>query len=262
MPKTFLVTGSTDGIGLETSKKLLKQGYHVLLHGRNSKKVKKLVVELSNFGLVDGYTADLSNMSEVRNFSQKIRSKHCELNVLINNAGVLKTNNPITNDGLDIRYAVNTIAPYLLTKQLLPLLSKQGRVINVASAAQKTVNIKALLGKETTLNDLDAYSQSKLAMIMWSHIMSKLTDYKKTVFVSVNPGSLLCTKMVRESFGVEGKDINIGVDILLRLAIQEEALTISGKYFDNDCRQYILPHQDVLNNKKCSQVIEAIETII
>ena len=73
MAKTFLITGSTDGIGLETSKKLLKQGYHVLLHGRNSKKVKKLVAELSNFGLVEGYTTDLSNMSEVRNFSQKIK---------------------------------------------------------------------------------------------------------------------------------------------------------------------------------------------
>lgn len=262
MSKTLLITGATDGIGLETSKKILKQGHRVLLHGRNPEKVSSLVMELSKFGFVEGYIADLSIINEVCNLSTQISEKYSELDVLINNAGILKTRNIITKDGLDIRFAVNTVAPYLLTEQLLPLLSNHGRVINVASAAQASVDIDALLGKVTGLGDMEAYSQSKLAMIMCSQVMTKTIDENKTVFVSVNPGSLLGTKMVKESFGIEGKDINIGADILVRLAVQVEALAVSGKYFDNDRGQFASPHPDALSHNKCSQLIKAIKSIL
>jgi NAD(P)-dependent dehydrogenase (short-subunit alcohol dehydrogenase family) len=262
MSKTVLITGGTDGIGLETAKKILKEGHHVLLHGRNSQKVNKIVSDLSRFGLVEGYIADLSNINSARSLSTEILEKYRKLDVLINNAGVLKTHDVVTKSGLDIRFVVNTIAPYLLTKQLLPILSNHGRVVNVASAAQTTVDIDGLLGKSTGLTDMEAYSQSKLAMIMCSQAMTRSVDEKKTVFVSVNPGSLLGTKMVKESFGIKGKDINIGANILVHLAIQEKDLAISGKYFDNDSGQFTSPHENALNEKKCSQLISAIESIL
>ena len=134
MPKTILVTGATDGIGLETAKILLAAGHHILLHGRNPEKLNKVEEELSVLGRVESYIADLSDMKAVLSMVQAIKEKHQSLNVLINNAGVLRTPNPITNDGLDLRFAVNTIAPYVLTKGLLRLLTNGGRVINLSSA--------------------------------------------------------------------------------------------------------------------------------
>jgi NAD(P)-dependent dehydrogenase (short-subunit alcohol dehydrogenase family) len=262
MSKTLFITGATDGIGLETTKKVIKQGHRVLLHGRNPEKVENLLTQLSKFGVVEGYIADLSNINAVRRLSTQILNRHNKLDVLINNAGVFKTPHIMTKDGLDIRFAVNTVAPYLLTKQLLPLLSNGSRVINVASAAQASVNIDAFLGKLTGLADMEVYSQSKLAMIMCSNMMAKSIDQNKTVFVSVNPGSLLGTKMVKEGFGIMGKDINIGVEILARLALQEEVLAVSGEYFNNDIGKFSSPHPDALDEKKCSQLLKAMKSIL
>ena len=168
----------------------------------------------------------------------------------------------MTTDGLDVRFVVNTLAPYLLTKKLLPLLKGSGRVINVASAAQAPVNFQALIGKITNLTDMEAYSQSKLALIMWSTTMSKIVNPNETIFVSVNPGSLLGTKMVKEAFNIEGKSISIGADILLKLAIHYESNTISGKYFDNDLNQFRIHHPDALDKQKCHDLLKTMNDIL
>lgn len=132
MSKKILITGATDGIGFETAKKLVKQGHRLLLHGRNSKKLQKVEEELSKFGSIESYLADLSDLSAVRSFAKAVKKRHQSLDVLLNNAGVFKTSNPLTPDGLDVRFVVNTIAPYSLTKELLSLMRSSGRVINVS----------------------------------------------------------------------------------------------------------------------------------
>ena len=121
MSKTILITGATDGIGLETARILVEQGHHVLLHGRNQEKLQKVEVELSALGTVESHVADLSDIKAVMSLAKAIAEKHQSLDVLINNAGVLQTPDAMTADGLDVRFAVNTIAPYLLAKELLPL---------------------------------------------------------------------------------------------------------------------------------------------
>lgn len=260
MPKTILITGATDGIGLETAKILAERDYHVLLHGRSSKKLQKVEAELSAVGNVDSYIADLTDMKAVVSLAKAVAHKYQSLDVLINNAGVLQAPNSITDDGLDIRFAVNTIAPYLLTKELLPLLCKNGRVINLSSAAQSTVDIDALSGKKTDLEPMEAYSQSKLAITMWSRSMASFHD--GTTIIAVNPGSLLGSKMVKEGFGIAGKDVSIGAEILARLATEEEFLHHSGQYFDNDQGHFAEPHPDALNDNKCRQILETIESIL
>lgn len=123
MLKTILITGSTDGIGLETAKMLVDQGHHVLLHGRNREKLKIVQEKLTTPGKdinPEIYVADLSVISDVEALAQAIAAKHTRLDILINNAGVYNTPNPITQDGLDVRFVVNAIAPYLLTQRLLP----------------------------------------------------------------------------------------------------------------------------------------------
>ena len=262
MSKTILVTGSTDGIGLETVKKLLEKDHKVLLHGRSSEKLERVESELSELGAVESYIADLSDLRAVGQLVDDITSKHKALDILINNAGVLKSSNAITSDGLDIRFAVNTIAPYLLTKKLLPLFKNGGRVINLSSAAQAPVNLDALKGQQAQIEAMEAYSQSKLAITMWSKALADgLGDTPPTV-IAVNPGSLLGSKMVKDGFGIDGKDISIGADILVRLSTEDQFANASGKYFDNDKGQFATPHPDALDSDKCKEVLGTIEDII
>jgi NAD(P)-dependent dehydrogenase (short-subunit alcohol dehydrogenase family) len=262
MTKTILVTGSTDGIGFETAKMLVQKGHHVLLHGRSPDKLNKVEEELAKIGTVESYVADLSDFKAVRSLAKSISEKNKSLDVLINNAGVLKVPNTITADGLDVRFTVNTIAPYLLTKDLLPLLKDKSRVINLSSAAQAPVDLEALAGSKTGLDDMEAYAQSKLAITMWSRHMAQALEGDTPIIIAVNPASLLGSKMVKEGFGVDGKDLSVGAEILARLALDEEFSDKTGQYFDNDKGNFSNPHPDALNDDKCKKVVDVIENIL
>jgi len=150
----------------------------------------------------------------------------------------------------------------LLTKKLLPLLGTSGRVINLSSAAQSTVNPEALSGRVSLSDDLNAYAQSKLALTMWSRCMALSLKNDGPVVVSVNPGSLLATKMVKDGFGMAGKDIGIGTEILIRASLADEFATASGLYFDNDSQQFASPHPDALNPKKSEEIVSTIEAVL
>ena len=265
MQKTILITGSTDGIGLEAAKALYSQGHHILLHGRNPAKLdaaERTLSELSGDGRVESYVADLSLMANVDAFARTIAETHERLDVVVNNAGIFRTTDTFTDDGLDIRFAVNTFAPYSLTRRLLPLLGTAARVVNLSSAAQSPVDLEALAGRTKIPDQLNAYAQSKLALTMWSRTMADSQKENGLVFVAVNPGSLLATKMVKEGFGMAGKDLHIGSDILIRAALSDEFAEASGLYFDNDQGRFASPHPDALDTQKCREVIRVIEAVL
>ncbi|MCU7845924.1 MAG: SDR family NAD(P)-dependent oxidoreductase [Candidatus Thiodiazotropha sp. (ex Monitilora ramsayi)] len=265
MQKTILVTGSTDGIGLETAKMLVAQGHQVLLHGRNPAKLadaEKTLSAIPGAGRVESYLSDLSRITDVTALAEAVAERHERLDVLINNAGVFNIPDPRTADGLDARFAVNTIAPYLLTQRLLPLIGASGRVINLSSAGQSPVNLEALAGRVRLSDDFTAYAQSKLALIMWSRSMALSLRDDCPVIIAVNPGSMLGTKMVKQAFGVAGGDIRIGAEILIRAALTDEFAAASGQYFDNDSGQFASPHPDALNQQKSEEVVRAIEVIL
>jgi NAD(P)-dependent dehydrogenase (short-subunit alcohol dehydrogenase family) len=263
MKKIVLVTGSTDGIGFETAKMLVREGHQVLLHGRNPEKLadaKKGLAALKGDDDIEAYLADLSRLGDVETLAKAVIEKHKRLDILINNAGVLKTPNPVTGDGLDVRFVVNTLAPYLLTKRLLPLLGKKGRVVNLSSAAQAPVDLDALAGRGE-LADMQAYAQSKLAITAWSRVMARSLPDGPAV-IAVNPGSLLASKMVKEGFGVAGNDIRIGAEILTRAALTDEFASASGQYFDNDKGAFGPPHVDVLDPSKSEEIVHAIDALL
>ena len=272
--KILLITGSTDGLGLETAKRLILQGHTVLIHGRSKKKLAATFEELlalaqsqqqaNNDGqVIESYRADLSKFEEVKAMADKIISKHDRIDVLMNNAGILKTPVTKTDSGMDIRFAVNTIAPYLLTKLLLPLIPiETGRIVNLSSAGQYPVNFKAWSDTHREYADFDAYAESKLAIIMWSNHLAATSLKKGPVITSLNPGSLLGTKMVKEGFGHSGKDVNIGVNIMCEAALGDSFQQASGKYFDNDSGRFARPRADALNPSKCAQLVEEIESIL
>nr|CRH06404.1 Putative oxidoreductase, short chain dehydrogenase/reductase family protein [Candidatus Magnetococcus massalia] len=264
MAKTVLITGSTDGIGLETAKMLYAKGHRVLLHGRSQEKLAKAQREIAQQpgeGQLESYLADLSRMVDVAAMAEQLTQAHSKLDLLINNAGVYNTPKAITPEGLDLRFVVNTIAPYLLTQRLLPLMDAGGRVVNLSSAAQASVELDALAGR-AELADGPAYAQSKLAITMWSHKLAMDLKARGPAIIAVNPASMLGSKMVQQAFGVAGGDIRIGADILVRAALSDEFANASGRYYDNDVGKFAAPHPDALDGAKCRAVIDMIEKLL
>lgn len=256
MPKTILITGSTDGIGLETAGILISMGHSVLLHGRSPaklEKVEKTLSALPHGGRVESCLADLSRLADVESLARAVAQRHAKLDVLINNAGVYRAAELVSQDGLDTRFVVNTIAPYLL--------GASGRVINLSSAAQSTVDQDALAGR-VGLSDGVAYAQSKLALTMWSRGLALSLADDGPAVIAVNPRSMLGSKMVKEAYGVTGGDLRIGAEILTRAALSDEFAAASGRYFDNDSGRSTSPHPDALNPQKCEEIVRVIEAIL
>lgn len=264
MQKTILITGSTDGIGFQTARSLAALGHCVLLHGRSQDRLEASQQAIQS-EFADAHTqtflADLSSMTDVEALAAAVIRQHESLDVLINNAGVFALKNPITDSGLDLRFVVNAIAPWLLTKRLLSHMPATGRVINLSSAAQSPVDLAALTGQHR-LSDGAAYAQSKLAITMWSRELATSLGAEGPEIVAVNPGSFLGSKMVKEAYGREGKDLQIGAQILTRAALDDEFAAASGQYFDNDAGRFTSPHPDALDPTRTAAVVQAIEGLL
>ncbi|MSU89753.1 SDR family NAD(P)-dependent oxidoreductase [Rhodobacteraceae bacterium 2CG4] len=258
MPKTILITGATDGIGLLTAKTLAAKGHAVLLHGRSAEKLESAAHEVG--GRPETFRAELSRLDEVAALADEIRARHDRLDVLINNAGVYRTSQTRTPEGFDTRLVVNTLAPFLLTRRLLPIIPKDGRVVNLSSAAQAPVDVDALRGRHA-LDHMQAYAQSKLAITIWTQEMARAHP-DGPAFIAVNPGSLLATKMVREGFGVAGNDLAIGADILRRAALSDAFAGASGRYFDNDSGGFAQPHPAACDKAQVAAVMDAIRELV
>jgi len=273
--KVILLTGATDGIGYEAAKRLVAAGHHVLLHGRNASKLETIQAELrvlsGNAESADSYQADLSDLSQVEQMAQSILQDHDKIDILLNNAGVFKSSVDTVDVGkglkIDQRLVVNTIAPYLLTKRLLPIV--KGRIVNLSSAAQAPVNIGCLTGgfqggATRALSQSEAYAQSKLGILQWTTALAAdLQEANKhVVAVSVNPASLIGTKMVQEGYGIAGKPLSIGADILETAALSKQFARASGKYFDNDSGAFAPPHPDAASPKRNKEIQEVLDGLL
>ncbi len=262
--KTILITGSTDGIGKLVAMKLAKNGHQVILHGRNSEKLKNTILEIienTKNKNVSGYISDMSNLDSIKEMITEISKKNSSIDVLINNAGVFKSTIKQNKEGLDLRFVVNYFAPYILTYGLLKILknSTSPRIINLSSAAQATVSIEALKGNEPISNN-NAYAQSKLALTMWSFSFAK--DNPTITTLAVNPGSLLNTNMANEAYGQYWSPATKGSDILYDLAILENYKNKTGKYFDNDKGVFSNAHSDASDQEKIDLLIFETKKIL
>ena len=220
-----------------------------------------MLSHIEGAGEVEPVQADLTQLDKVDQLVKAVLSRHKKIDVLINNAGVFKIPGATTVDGLDARFLVNTIAPYLLTQRLLPAMPVDGRVINLSSAAQAPVDLAALNGRRT-LGDSAAYAQSKLALTMWSFHLAQTMTTDGPAIIAVNPASFLASKMVKDAYGMAGNDLGIGADILVRAALSDEFKGASGRYYDNDRKRFSDPHPDALDPAKNDQLVQAIEQLI
>ena len=237
----ILVTGSTDGIGKRTARDLARMGATVLLHGRSQEKGEATLREIRDMtgnDRLEYYPADFSSLAEVRRFADKVQANHDALDVLINNAGVGagrrgETRRDLSQDGYELRFAVNHLAPYLLTRLLLPSLRRAApsRIVNVASGAQSPIDFDDVM-LERSYDGLRAYSQSKLAMVMFTFDLAEELEGENITVNCLHPGSLLDTKMVRETFGRPMGDVQSGADAVIYLATSPKVEGVTGKYFD------------------------------
>src|SRR6266496_6274578 len=146
--KAVLVTGSTDGVGRLVARRLADQGARVLIHGRDRMRGEQLLKEIraADRGSAAFLPADFSSLAEVRRLADTVRQECDQLDILINNAGIGSGGSggkrETSQDGYELRFAVNYLAGFLLTRLLLPLIKKAApaRVVNVSSAGQQALD--------------------------------------------------------------------------------------------------------------------------
>ena len=237
--QTILITGSTDGLGRATARELAALGATVLLHGRSRQRIEESrseIVAATGNRNIRGYLADFSELAQVRRLAEEVRRANPRLEMLVNNAGIGAGNlkearREVSADGVELRFAVNYLAPFLLTRLLLPLLkdSAPARVINVASVGQHPLDFGNLM-LEKHYDPVNAYRQSKLAQIMFTIDLAAELEGTGVTVTCRHPASLMDTKMVLEWFGHTMSRVRDGVDALMNMATSPEFDSISGAY--------------------------------
>ncbi|NYI04913.1 SDR family NAD(P)-dependent oxidoreductase [Allostreptomyces psammosilenae] len=242
MPTTdqiALVTGATSGLGREVAKALAAQGLHVLAHGRNARRTEALVEELVRAGgSAQPYVADLASLAQVRDLAERVSADHPALHVLVNNAGVgggppPRRTRELSEDGHEMRWAVNYLAPALLTRLLLPALTAAApsRVVNVTSTGQAEVDFDDT-SMERGYDGAEAYFRSKFALAAFTF---DLADQLKGSGVTVNclhPATFMDTFQVREAGFAPWNTVEAGVPPVLNLAVDKTGGEVTGQYFD------------------------------
>ncbi|MCJ8300807.1 MAG: SDR family NAD(P)-dependent oxidoreductase, partial [Pseudomonadales bacterium] len=197
-----VVTGSTSDIGSELCRILLKRGYRLVNIDRDNKRAlqvkERLLNEFPN-GNIHNFTADFAQSKQIRAVAEEI-SKHCDhIDLLFHNAGVLTANKILSRDNIEMHFAINCIAPYLLTKHLMPLLNQADDakvIISGSGASSMAMNIKVdqLVNPETFKGMTGSYAQSKASVkVLFSYLQTKSQHIKYSV-VDLSPTK---TKMTR-----------------------------------------------------------------
>jgi NAD(P)-dependent dehydrogenase (short-subunit alcohol dehydrogenase family) len=238
--QTILITGATSGLGRELAQALAKQGATLLLHGRDPKRGLETVREIKEATgneSMQFYRADLSSLREVLELARQLISGVTRLDVLVNNAGVGfgqdTSKREVSQDGYELRFAVNYLAPYLLTERLISLLkaSAPARIVNVASVGQAPLDFDNIMLTHG-YSGVTAYRKSKLAMIVWTFDLAERLAGTSVTVNALHPASLMPTKMVLEAGWQTMSSVEEGLKATLRLVIDPALENVTGDYFD------------------------------
>ena len=236
--KTALITGSTSGLGRELAERLGAMGATVIVHGRSEERGREVVAAINAAGPGEAvfYRADLASLAEVKALADRVKDQHGRLHLLINNAGIGGASNDprrTSADGHELVFAVNYLSHFLLTRELLPLLEAgaPARIVNVASIGQRPVNFDDIMMTEN-YNQLAAYSQSKLAQIMFTITLSEQLDPNRITANSLHPATFMDTPMVTSTGRQPMTTVGEGADAVMQLAVGSDLEGKSGLYFN------------------------------
>ena len=208
--QTILITGATDGLGRALAAELAAAGATLLIHGRDDARGQQVIDEIaSSTGnrQLHWLKADFASLDEVRGLADRVTAEYPQVGTLVNNAGIGFTTNGAdrreeSKDGHELRFAVNYLAGYLLTRRLLSRLgdSAPARIVNVASIGQAPVDFNDVMLRNRYDGFL-AYRQSKLAQIMFTFDLADELDPHKVTANSLHPATFMPTKMVLDAGG-------------------------------------------------------------
>lgn len=246
----YLVTGASDGIGRALATALAQTGARVVMHGRNPDKLAAAAAEVRAVSGNDGIAtvlADLASLQAVAGMADEVAQRFPELNVLVNNAGHLTDRRQESADGFELTFAVNYLAPYLLTRKLLPSLEANApaRIVNVASTAMGGGRVDfANLQLERGFDGWQAYANSKLMNILFSNVLAERIDGTGVVSNSLCPG-LIDTNFFHTNNLFADRYASMqnfmrtpeeGALVPLYLATNSAAAAVSGKFFVREGR--------------------------
>jgi len=238
---TILITGATDGLGRALAGQLAGQGAQLILHGRDAGRLDQTAKEIAGQaggGQPRTVQADLAELAQVRRMCDEVRGLTARLDVLVSNAGI-GSGEPdgrerrTSADGYELRFAVNYLAGFLLTVDLLPLLraTAPARVINVASLGQHPLDFGDLM-LTRGYTGTRAYGQSKLAQIMSGFELASRVPAAEVTANSLHPATYMPTKMVTQEIGYTVDRLSDGVAATSRLAIDPALAGVTGRFFD------------------------------
>lgn len=212
--KTILVTGATDGIGKVVAALLLEKGHQVIVHGRDRSRADQTVSELSLVfpeSHVQTLVADFSDLSNIDQMISDMEMRGLVPDVLLNNAAVFQSDHEILPNGIEKTFMVNYLAPYYLTRKLIPILKQNPnpRIVNVSSIAQTgTVDFNNLMGQKK-YDGYEAYALSKLFNVMFTYQLHRLYGADGLQSICLHPG-VINTKLLRLGWGAGGDEVLIG----------------------------------------------------
>lgn len=248
--KNIIITGATDGIGLAAAKSIAKKGYHVSLVGRNPDKGKKAleaIIEYSGNENLDFFECDLSLVANVKDLADRIKQKHSKIDVLLNNAGGANKTKQITSEGLEKTFATNQMNYFVLSTELLNILSESndGRIVNVASNAHIGAEVDyENINSEKSFSAWTSYCVSKLMNIMFTYQLSSMQDRVSVnvlhpgfvdTNIAGNEGNLI-KYIVKFGAKMFARTVDNGADSSIYLSTSDEVNGVSGKYFFK-CRE-------------------------
>ena len=238
--QTILITGATSGLGFALAQALAEKGATVLLHGRDNKRGRAILDEIrqkTGNEKLQFYCADLASLKETSQLARQVAAEQPRLDILVNNAAVgfgkNSSKRETSQDGYELRFAVNYLAPYLLVQELLPKLkaSAPARIVNVASVGQAPLNFEDIMS-ERGYSGVTAYRQSKLAMIAWTFDLAAELASTGVTVNALHPASLMPTKLVLEAGWSVMSTVEEGLEATMRLVADPALDGVSGKYFD------------------------------
>lgn len=237
---TILVTGSTDGIGRATADALAGQGYRVLIHGRDEAKGRRVLEEIrdrAGSDRLDLFIADLADQGEVRGLAAAVADRYDRLDVLINNAGVFQPERETAPGGIEMTFAVNFLAGFLLAHELLPLLEAgaPARIVNVASIAHRSVH-SVPWENLPEVHDYDpytAYAVSKLGVVAFTLQLAPTLAGTGVTVNCLHPG-VIDTKLLRAYTGDGGGGAppEQGAAVEVYVATSPDTAGVNGAYFE------------------------------
>ena len=231
-----LVTGSTDGLGRDVALRLGGAGYHVIIHGRNEERGRAVVEEIqSTEGSASLIIADFASMENVRRLAATVLRDYSRLDVLVNNAGIGRGPDGATReesqDGHELRFAVNYLSHFYLTRTLLPLLRESGsaRIVSITSTAQNAIDFDDVMLEREPYEGARAYGQSKLAQIMMTMDLAEELEGMGVTANAVHPAIYMATSMVLNRGGTPMATIDEGADPVMQVITSP--LAGSGNYW-------------------------------